>query len=182
MAQALIIEVKGIQKLNSVFSRLPRVVQHEVKNELRAIGEEWVGKAKSDAPVDRARLKGSISYNLHDLNLEIIAQNEIAPYQEFGTKRQFKAHRSLGNYPDQFRGSSSSNVNPIVALTDWVRRKGIGDGKNDKSVAYLIFRKIKREGIKPHPFLFSGRDGSDRLTYFFNKVRKNIAAVLREIV
>jgi hypothetical protein len=35
----------------------------------------------------------------------------------------------------------------------WVKRKGIGNGKNDKGVAYVIARSILQKGLRPQPFL-----------------------------
>ena len=40
----------------------------------------------------------------------------------------------------------------VEALTLWVRRKGIGGGK-DKSIAYAIAISILRKGMRPQPFL-----------------------------
>jgi hypothetical protein len=40
----------------------------------------------------------------------------------------------------------------VEALTLWVRRKGIGGGK-DKSVAYAIAISILKKGMRPQPFL-----------------------------
>jgi hypothetical protein len=38
-------------------------------------------------------------------------------------------------------------------LTLWVKRKGIGDGKNDRGLAYVIARSILQKGMRPQPFL-----------------------------
>lgn len=198
MAGGFTIEVQGLQKLQKVFNDLPRQAQDGISNELRAIGLEWVNKAKADVPVDRARLKGSISFQVQGTSLEIVAQNEIAAYQEFGTKSKVRVPAVLGNYPSEFKGSSSSSVDPITALTEWVRRKGLAANysiktqrrtsrnKNEaaleKTIAFLIFRKIRRDGIEPHPFLFSGKNGEDRVTFFVDKTKRNIAAVLQQII
>lgn len=40
----------------------------------------------------------------------------------------------------------------VEALTLWVKRKGIGGGK-DKSIAYAIAISILRKGMRPQPFL-----------------------------
>ena len=40
----------------------------------------------------------------------------------------------------------------VDALALWVKRKGIGGGK-DKSIAYAIAISILRKGLRPQPFL-----------------------------
>lgn len=195
MASGYTIQVKGLDKLQAVFKDLPKQVQSGVQNEFRAIGEEWVGAAKRDVPVDRGTLKGSISYRVNDLRLEVMAQNEYAAYQEFGTKGKFKAPAVLGSYPSEFKGSGASSADPLTAITAWVKRKGIvgtysiktrrrtsNSDSQARSLAYLIFRKQMKEGMKPHPYLFTSSDGADRIGHFVDKIRKNIAAVLQQIV
>ena len=193
---AYVVKIEGLEKLQKVFKRLPDQTQREIKNELSAIGEEWIGAARKDAPADRGRLRGSISKKSAATTLEIIAQSQQAAYMEFGTKKQFKAPAALGNYPAQFRGSDSTGVNPITALTAWVKRKGLNavtynvktrkkTYKNKtvaaRSIAFLIYRKIKRDGVKPQPFLFTGKDGSDRLGHFTKMIKANISDVLKRV-
>lgn len=206
MSNGFTIEIQGLQRLQKVFKELPSRVRKGLQSELQATGEEWVGLARRDVPADRGRLKGSINFKVTDLALEIGAQSVQAPYMEFGTKRQFKAPAILGNYPAQFKGKhESAGGDPLTALTAWVKRKGLAatytiksrqvatragkrtgrtknEAKLEKTIAFLIFRRIMKNGVKPHPFLFSGKDGSDRVTLMFDKVKKNIAAVLQKIV
>lgn len=198
MAGGVTIQVKGMDKLQKVFSDLPKQVQAGIENEMRATGLSWVAAAKADAPVDRGRLKQSISFLVNNLSLAILAQSEEAAYMEFGTKTHYKAPAILGSYPAEFKGSSGSTGDPIQALTAWVKRKGLAanfsvstrrrtsrsqsEARLERTIAYLIWRKIRKEGVKPQPFLFTGRDGSDRIDFFVNQIRKNIAAVLQQII
>jgi hypothetical protein len=41
----------------------------------------------------------------------------------------------------------------VEALTLWVKAKGIGNGKNQKGLAYIIALSILRKGLRPQPFL-----------------------------
>jgi hypothetical protein len=41
----------------------------------------------------------------------------------------------------------------LLALTEWVQKKGIASGKESKSVAYMIAVSILRKGLRPQPFL-----------------------------
>lgn len=198
MASGYTIKVDGIDKLDRIFSQLPRQTQEGIENEMRAAGLSWVNAAKADAPVDRARLKQSISFVVGRLSLTIIAQAEHAAYMEFGTKSKVKVPPSLGSYPNEFRGSGESSVDPLQALTEWVRRKGLAatysvktrrrtsrsrsEERTERTIAYLIWRKIRKEGVKPQPFLFTGKDGSDRTEFYVEQIRKNIAAMLQQII
>lgn len=198
MASGYKIEVKGIDNLDKVFAQLPKQTQNGIENEMRAVGLSWVSAAKSDAPVDRARLKQSISFIVDRLSLTIVAQSEHAAYMEFGTKGKVKVPATLGSYPNEFRGSGESNVDPIQALTEWVRRKGlaatysvktrrrtgrsVSEERLERTIAYLVWRKIRKEGVKPQPFLFTGKDGSDRIDFYVEQIRKNIAAMLQQII
>jgi hypothetical protein len=190
------LEIQGLTRLQKVFNELPKQARKGIQNELQAIGEEWRGKAITDAPVDRARLKGSINFKVNDLTLEMSAQSRHAAYQEFGTGKQFDAPAILGNYPAQFKGSDEGG-DPIANLTAWVKRKGLNKPtfntktrkkvyKNKdaaaRSIAFAIFKKHQREGMRPKPFLFTGKDGSDRVTFFFSKLKKNIANVLEQVL
>ena len=196
MAQGYTIQIEGLSKLQKVFSDLPKSARKGIQNELQAIGEEWKGASMRDAPVDRARIKGSINYAVHDLTLELGAQSRHAAYQEFGTGAQFEAPAILGNYPAQFKGSDEGG-DPIANLTAWVKRKGLNKPtfstktrrktyKNKdaaaRSIAFAIFMKQKRVGMKPQPFLFTGKDGSDRVTFYVNKLKKGIAGVLKQLM
>lgn len=183
MANSFTIEVKGLDQVEKILKDLPKRATDEINAEFQLIGKEWQEAAFRDAPADRARLKGSISDKNGSLSFELQAQTAYAAYQEFGTKGQFRAPASVPGYASQFKGGGNNGgVNPIVALTAWVERKGIAQGKKAKSVAFLIFRKQKRVGMPAKSFLFTGRDGSDRVKFFVEKLRKNIAAVLKDII
>jgi hypothetical protein len=198
MADGFTIKIDGLERLNRVLDQLPRNVKSGVQQILHENGHDWMNKARADVPVDRALLKNSISFNVQATTLQIIAQNDTAAYQEFGTKSHVDAPAILGDYPNQFRGSSGRGGDPILALTEWVRRKGFAANysirthrrtrrtKNEsvleKSIAYRVYRKIKKEGIKPRPFLFRSRNGEDRITYYYNRIKQDIADLLQSIV
>lgn len=198
MANNFTIEIKGLEAVAKLFQDLPKKAQTQITNEFKAIGSEWAGAAKADAPADRSRIRGSITNKASSLTLELAAQTAYAAFQEFGTKGKFKAPEEVRQYASQFKGKGDSGgVNPIVALTAWVKRKGLNavtyniktrkktftnKEKAARSIAFLIYRKIKREGLKPQPFLFSDKNGGDRVKYFVDKLRKNIAEGLKDII
>lgn len=88
----------------------------------------------------------------------------------------------------------------VLNITEWVHRKGLGSGFNgkigitgtysiksrrrtgskatqamqDKQVAYLIARKIVRDGIKPHPFLYPA------VNQFIDKIPEDIKTEIRK--
>ena len=48
--------------------------------------------------------------------------------------------------------------------------------KENKQIAFLIWRKIKREGIKPHPFFFKQMGPAEA------KLKQRVAAIIQDII
>ena len=72
---------------------------------------------------------------------------------EFGTGGKVNIPKGFEQLASGFKGKKAGTFKDMVqALTLWVRRKGIGGGK-DKSVAYAIAISILRKGMRPQPFL-----------------------------
>lgn len=191
------IGIKGLNEANKFLSRVDKAFKKEVKAEMKFAAEEVADLIRRDAPVDTSRLKNSISVKQGTgLGVEIVAQSNHAPYMEFGTKKHFKAPNGLEGYASQFRGATGiSNVDPLVALTRWVKRKGIGatysargnrgrskkDAQRDRTIAFLILRKIKRDGVKPHPFFFTNESGVDRMKQANKLVTERLVSALKRI-
>jgi hypothetical protein len=191
MANGFTIQIDGLQRLQKVMKRLPSSLKKEINAEFGAIGDEWKGAAQQDAPVNNSRLRASISKKREDLSVEIVAQAGHAGYMEFGTKSKARVPAELSSYASQFRGKGDNGgVSAIDALTKWVQRKGLNNmtynvksrkksykNKTEaaKAIAFLIFRKIKKYGVAPQPFLFTAKNGSNRLEFFTKKLKTNIS-------
>lgn len=130
--------------------------------------------AKQAAPVDEGHLKGAIFQQPGRLSSTVGCSVNYAAYLEFGTRKYAAVYvatlpATWQELAAKSKGGAGGSFEEFVArLTLWVIRKGIGatitkSGGNSKSklaianqheVAYLIARKIMREGIKAQPFLY----------------------------
>lgn len=193
MATGFSFQVQGLDKLISVFNRLPATVQKELKAELKVTAGEIRDGAKRDAPADEARLKQSISTKtVGSLEFEVVTQTFYAGYLEFGTKSSAVIPAGLEEVASQLKGPVSGQGNPIDALTAWVKRKQIAgtysvktrrrtgnkstQDQQNRSVAFLIWRKIKKFGIKPRPYFFKQMATAEP------KLRQRVANIIKQII
>jgi HK97 gp10 family phage protein len=171
MATGFSFKVQGLDNLIKVFDRLPKSVQNELSNELDVTAKEIRDGAKKDSPVDEARVRNSISSKkISAMQFETVAQSFYAGYLEFGTKTHVSIPPGLEDVASSLKGPSGGEGDPLVALQGWVKRKRIAGTysiktrrrtgskdtkeKQDKQIAFLIWRKIREFGIKPQPFFF----------------------------
>lgn len=193
MATGFSFKVQGLDRLISVFNQLPKRVQKELGAELKVTAGEIRDGAKRDAPADEARLKQAITTKTTGpLEFEVVAQTFYAGYLEFGTKSSAVIPAGLQDIASQLKGSAPGQGNPIDALTAWVKRKQIAgtystktrrrtgnkatQEQQNRSVAFLIWRKIKRFGIKPKPYFFKQMQPAEE------KLRKRLAAIIKDLI
>ena len=166
------IKVTGFNVALARLKSMPARLETELKNELKASADKIRKNAAKDAPADVGKLRNSIITRQNsDLNYSVIVQNSYAAFQEWGTKGQANVPTELKDYAAQFKGiKGSGELSPVDALQAWVKRKGLAGTynpktkrrqggkmtkeKQDRQLAFLIWRKIKKYGIKPHPFFF----------------------------
>jgi HK97 gp10 family phage protein len=193
MATGFSFEVKGLDKLLNVFHELPNETQKELKAELKVTAKEIKDGAKRDAPADEARLKQSIS-NLETgpLSFEVVAQSFYAGYLEFGTKTKVSIPAGLESIASQLKGPVQGQGSPLEAITAWVKRKGIAGNysvkskrrlgnkttkeEQDKQAAYMIWAKIRKYGIKPHPYFFKQMKPAEE------RLRQRLANIIKALV
>ena len=103
---------------------------------LEKAGHIVEAKAKQRAPVDRGRLRASISTQVEGHPGDIAHMRAVvgtsltyAPFVEFGTKPHWP---------------------PLSALQPWARRHGFPPGNKG---AFLVARKIAQFGTPPRPYL-----------------------------
>lgn len=171
MAQGLSIKVEGLDAILKRLNQFPVKLQAQIKGELKLAAEEVKRNAVKDATGDTGKLRQSIVVN-HETGVSstVNVQAGYGGYIEWGTKKKTRVPVEISAYAAQFKGKTSSPTGLTLndAILAWVKRKGIGgiktkSGKTSKSansqkqqkqVAFLIARKIFKEGIKPRPFFF----------------------------
>ncbi len=193
MAAGFSFQVQGLDKLLKVFDELPKQVQKELKAELSITAKQIRDGAKKDAPADESRLRGSISVKEPgNLQFEVVAQTSYAGYLEFGTKTKTSIPAGLEEVASQLKGPAGGQGNPIDALQKWVKRKGLAGTysaktrrrtgnkatkeQQDKQVAFIIWQKIRKYGIKPQPFFFKQMMPAEE------GLRRRLAAIINELV
>ena len=191
---AINVTLSGVDEVIRRLNQYPEKIQKEVGAELKLAAQEVRRLAIKDAPANNGRLRNSIIVDqdgpLHHLTA---VQNSYAAYQEWGTKSKIKIPAEITAYAAQFKGKSSSNEGGSLrlAIEAWVKRKGIGmsrsgpamrrrgqgarDKANQKSIAFLIARKIAKEGIKPHPFFFKN------VFFVRDKLKTRILTIIKGI-
>tara|TARA_R110001583_G_scaffold17865_3_gene71972 strand:- start:597 stop:1163 length:567 start_codon:yes stop_codon:yes gene_type:complete len=170
-----------------------------LENYLESFGDNVVKKAKENL----AGSKDSMGKSRGDTALGRSIRVEIIP-TDIGFSTKFymldygtfldkgvsgnKKKRSYKNYKGQTESSPYSYTTkgpPIDILSKWIKKKGIkpkglgrGRSKNTgqyiSGFAYLISRKIKREGIKSLSFF------QEPLGLYYGILQKNILTGLRE--
>jgi len=149
-----------IGNLSDVLKRLDTLeakVQEDVKNEINASALNIQSGAKRLAPVNFGQLRNSIYLKEQKVEKGVVftvgSNASYAPYVEFGTGGKVSIPRGFEELASGFKGKKAGTFKDMVqALTLWVKRKGIGGGK-DKSIAYAIALSILRKGMRPQPFL-----------------------------
>lgn len=160
------VSLKGLNKLEENFKKLNRNVKEELARELQDIGLEIEAKAKEYVPVNLGQLRAQIRVRFLASKLvgAVAVDSAYAPFVEFGTGPLGRSQWT-GPLPDGYRHSSSRKRPPIDMILKWVQQKGLtmsGIAANRRSrkvrdeqrtLAYLIARKIGKVGTAPHPFL-----------------------------
>lgn len=192
MATGFSFKVQGLDKLIKVFHDLPEDAKKELKAELSITANEIRDGAKRDAPTDEGRIRQSISNKTTgELEFEVVAQSFYAGYLEFGTKTKTVIPPGLEDIAGQLKGPVGGNGDPLKAIEAWVKRKGIAGTlsvktkklsrskkslANIKSVAFLIWRKIRKEGIKPQPYFFKQMAPAEE------RLRRRLATIIKDLI
>lgn len=171
-----------IGNLSDVLKKLETLdakVQQGVKDEISASALNIQSGAKRLAPVNFGQLRNSIYLKEQKVEKGIVftvgAKASYAPYVEFGTGGKVSIPAGFEELASGFKGKKAGTFKDMVqALTLWVRRKGIGGGK-DKSIAYAIAISILKKGMRPQPFLIPSFEAEKP------KLIKNILNVLKNV-
>ena len=141
------------------FDKYGKKVQAEIKDEVGASALKIQSDAKKLAPVNLGTLRNTIylveqSVSQTKFMFSVGASAKYAPFIEFGTGGKVSIPTGYESYASQFKGKTGGTFKEMVlALTEWVQKKGIASGKQSKSAAYMIALSILRKGLRPQPFL-----------------------------
>ena len=152
---AFYVNLRGLKGVEDALNNLNSKVKNDVGNEINASALKILTDSKRAAPVNFGQLRNQIALVQDgDLTFRVEAKASYSAYVEFGTGPQTSVPADFQSYAQQFKGREGGKFKDMVeALTLWVKRKGIGSGRNEKSVAYLIARSILLKGMRPQPFL-----------------------------
>lgn len=150
--------IYGFDKLIERFHKLDVKAKTQLKDEVNASALRIQSNAKRNAPVNLGSLRNSIYLKEQSDNKKFVyivgTDVKYAPYIEFGTGGKVTIPAGYSDYASQFKNKQGGKFKEMVlALTEWVLKKGIASGKQSKSVAYAIAISILRKGIRPQPFL-----------------------------
>ena len=152
---AFAVSLSGMKELEGKLNKLTTALKEDVGNEINASALKIENQAKRLAPVNFGQLRNQIALTKDsELTYTVAANASYSAYVEFGTGPQVSVPADFTSYAQQFKGKSGGKFKDMVdALTLWVKRKGVGNGKNDKGLAYVIALSILRKGMRPQPFL-----------------------------
>ena len=147
--------LNGMKELEGKLDNLTIAIKQGVSDEINASALKIQSDAKKLAPVNFGQLRNSIALTKDsELTYTVAANASYAAYVEFGTGPQVNVPADFKSYAQQFKGKSGGKFKDMVeALTLWVKAKGIGNGKNQKGLVYIIALSILRKGLRPQPFL-----------------------------
>ena len=150
---AFVVSLRGMKELEGKLDKLSTALKQGVSDEINASALKIQSDAKRLAPVNFGQLRNSIALTKDsDLTYTVSANASYAPFVEFGTGPQANVPSTFPEFQGKYKGNSTFK-DMINAIMLWVKAKGIGNGKNDRSIAYLIARSILRKGLRPQPFL-----------------------------
>ena len=172
-------DIGNLSEVLKRFDTLDTKIQQEVKDEINASALNIQSGAKRLAPVNFGQLRNSIYLKEQKVEKGVVftvgAKASYAPYVEFGTGGKVSIPAGFEELASGFKGKKAGTFKDMVeALTLWVKRKGIGGGK-DKSIAYAIAISILRKGMRPQPFLIPAFQAEKP------KLIKNILNVLKNV-
>lgn len=150
-----VVNLSGLDAVQKALKNIDKNLTKELSNEINASALKIQSNAKRLAPVNFGQLRNGIGLIKDgDLTFSVESKASYSPYVEFGTGGKVSVPADFTAYAQQFKGQKGGKFKDMVdALTLWVKRKGIGNGKNDKGLAFVIARSILQKGMRPQPFL-----------------------------
>lgn len=155
-------ELIGAPELAAKFQSLDLAARWRARKITNKFSLELSNKIKENAPVDRGRLRAATQlrhYVSNDLGIvsDVIVAVDYAAFVEYGTGPLGRQMNLFGGpLPDGYVHGSGGKFPPLKLIVEWVKRKGIAGarGESPEQIAYLIARKIARDGIAAKPFVW----------------------------
>ena len=177
---SITLDIMNIDSVNKRFAKLSEDVKTNIKNEVNASALKIQSDAKKLAPVNLGTLRNTIylveeNKGSNEFIFGVGASASYAPYVEFGTGGKVSIPNGYQDYASQFKNKKGGKFKDMVlALTEWVLKKGIASGKQSKSVAYAIALSILRKGMRAQPFLIPAFEAEKpKLIQRIEKIIKN---------
>jgi len=175
----LTFDITNLSDILKKLDTLENKIEQNVKDELNASALNIQTGAKRLAPVNFGQLTNSIYLKEQNVENGIIytigSSASYAPYVEFGTGGKVSIPKGFEELASGFKGKKAGTFKDMLeALTLWVKRKGIGGGK-DKSIAYAIAISILKKGMRPQPFLIPAYEAEKP------KMIKNILNAIKNV-
>ena len=174
------LKLDGVQATLDKLQKVKNVVTREIDDELLSAANDIVDDAKKMAPANFGEIRKSIGLQKKGfLKYEIFANAYHAPYLEFGTRAKVKIPSEMSAVAAQVqtRGKRGTWAEFVDNIQEWIKKKGIAatqirqnkSGKNkgkfrkagalsqaiyERQLAFLIARKIYKNGINPQPFMY----------------------------
>jgi len=167
------IQVSGLDAMLSKLNKLANDNGRTARVITEATSDNIITEAKQSAPADLGKIRQNLNWvNNGDgtnILINLFCNAPEAIYQEFGTG-------PMVDVPEQFADVAATGQNSgtgtwadfIAALTDWIARHGLlntysidtkrvshkASKDDNEQLAWVIARKILRDGLKPQPFLY----------------------------
>lgn len=160
----LTLDIKNLDKVLAEIRAYPQDVEKIINREFVVFGQNVRNDAQRNLVNNKTIDEGGISQSIISLpeNLKVtisVGSGHGAPI-EFGTK-SFAASYVASLPQDWQQLANECKGQPVggtfkelvYKITKWISRKGNSYGLTEKE-AYVVARKIVRQGIKAQPYLF----------------------------
>jgi HK97 gp10 family phage protein len=189
----VVVNLIGFKEFADRLKTAPAKIQNEVAHEVVEAGNDFVRRAKRDAPVDEGQLRNGISsLPINKFTVEVSSAAFHSPFIEFGTRGKYKAQEGVD--ASKFKGLKGNGgfYEFVLRILDWIKRKGIKAGvysvkthrrtgskaqkfNEDYKLASAIAFSILKKGIKPHPFFYKQRTVVKEK--FVSRIQKIISSI-----
>ena len=172
---SITLKIKGLDAAIKNANKIASTARKETQAALDDFAFRVEGDAKVLAPANEGGLRMAIGTKRGNLQASVVVAKDYAAFMEFGTRKY--AAQYVATLPAEWKelasefkgnGNGGSIKGILFAMRQWFKDKGIDD-----DYAFFIARKMLREGVRPHPFLYPAVNANlDQLKKDLNNVIK----------